>query len=332
MRVRFGVGFAAGALAACGLFPDLAGLSGDAGDAGDATTLDVTEETGGPEAGGPPSCAGSLQCAGTSCCDSPVIPGGDFNRGNLSAYPAHVSDFRLDRFEVTVGRFRAYVASNPVPPPAGAGANPHEPLSGWDSSNDAFFPKSADAITAMLASCSPSTWTAVPGANESLPINCVDWYVAFAFCVWDGGRLPSEAEWNYAAAGGNDQRVYPWSVPAGDASIDPTLATWGCVPEGGATPCIAPVGSHPLGAARWGQLDMAGSLVEWTLDWGVPDDYPLPCNDCVDVVQADSGARADRPEGDYRSANPARLETIIRNSDPPTLYGDEIGFRCARDL
>ena len=48
------------------------------------------------------------------------------------------------------------------------------------------------------------TWLDTPGTptEEDYPINCIDWYEAFAFCIWDGGYLPTEAEWGYAAAGG----------------------------------------------------------------------------------------------------------------------------------
>ena len=53
------------------------------------------------------------------------------------------------------------------------------------------------------------TWTA---NNDNLPMNCITWFEAFAFCIWDGGRLPTELEWNYAAAGGSSQNVYPCSA------------------------------------------------------------------------------------------------------------------------
>jgi formylglycine-generating enzyme required for sulfatase activity len=55
-------------------------------------------------------------------------------------------------------------------------------------------------MAALKCQMVPS-WTDTAGANEALPMNCLTWYAAFAFCVWDGGFLPTEAEWNYAATG-----------------------------------------------------------------------------------------------------------------------------------
>ena len=127
---------------------------------------------------------------------------------------------------MTVGRFRAFVnagkGTQANPPSPGDGAHPLLGQSGWSSSFNGSLPTDTTALRAALK-CSGSydTWTDTPGGNETLAMNCLTWFDAFAFCAWDGGRLPTEAEWNYAAAGGSEQRVYPWG-----ATIDSTKARY----------------------------------------------------------------------------------------------------------
>ncbi len=85
------------------------------------------------------------------CCGSLVVPGGTFDRGDAEPRPATVSDFRLDRFEVTVGRFRAFLSEYPASWPAvGAGAHPKIPDSGWRAAWDADLPVDRAALSASL--------------------------------------------------------------------------------------------------------------------------------------------------------------------------------------
>ena len=97
-----------------------------------------------------------------------------------------------------------------------------------------------------------STWTAAATKDERLPANCVTWYEAHAFCIWDGGFLPTEAEWELAAEGG-EERVLPWSVPPAGTNVGPTFAVFDCLADGTAG-CmfsdIAPVGSRPVESER----------------------------------------------------------------------------------
>src|SRR5450755_1713377 len=247
-----------------------AGGAGGTGSAGDTT------------GGSTPSCAagglGMTNCGpggkgSESCCTSLKVSGGTFYRSydgvsyTDKSHPASVSDFRLDKYEITVGRFRQFVAAivGGWRPAAGSGKHTHlnggKGLSatgggyeaGWDASWNSLFPTTTGDWTSKLV-VARGTWTSSPAANESQPISNQAWYDAYAFCIWDGGFLPSEAEWNYAAAGGggaSGQRVYPWSSPSTSTTIDCAHANYAREQPGNATTaCTSPscVGGCPTKA------------------------------------------------------------------------------------
>jgi formylglycine-generating enzyme required for sulfatase activity len=262
------------------------------------------------------------------------------------ADPATVSSFWLDKYLVTVGRFRQFVnawdGGAGWTPPAGSGKHTHlnggkglnagdggyEP--GWVASDD-------DHIAptyANLGGGEPSaTWTNTAGSQENLPINLVNWYEALAFCIWDGGFLPSEAEWEYAAAGGSQQRVYPWGATApGTTCPGPgcQYAIYNCDYPNGKGICwlemnIAPVGTATLGAGLFGQLDLAGELWEWNLD-GVPEYYVDPCIDCVYLT--DTSTRGNLGGSFYDNA--VELLPTSGGGYGPTEHNIYNGVRCAR--
>jgi formylglycine-generating enzyme required for sulfatase activity len=293
-----------------------------------------------------PTCGAALDA---NCCDSPLVPGGVFYRSHDVAadglyapttYPATVSPFYLDRYEVTVARFRQFVDAGmglaATAPAASEGGHPLLPGSGWDTSWNPNLVTDIAALNAGLASCVPSSWTPTPGANENLPLNCVTWYEAFAFCIWDGGYLPTEAEWNYAAAGGDEQRAYPWSFPPDDLTIDCSYANYSlssgyCVnpPNGG----FEPVGTHsPQSDGRWGHADLAGNVWEKTLDYYVGSSNGgyanATCDDCANLVPDSArSARGGGWNGDDSVARPA-----YRYYDPPYDRYVEMGMRCARPM
>ena len=280
------------------------------------------------------------------CCAILVVAGGTYFRSNEKGYPATVSSFYLDRFETTNGRFRKFVnggfGTTASPPAAGSGAHPKITGSGWDSAWNSKLPSSTSDLVTRLH-CGNSHWTDKADAYESYSASCLDWYTAFAFCAWDGGRLPTEAEWNYAAAGGSEQRNYPWTPPNQDPNvIDPSYATYGCYGHGG-TPAydeagapicsyddIVPPGMHsPKGDGKWGHADLAGNMWEWTLDAYVS---PYASTNCVDCANIGFMANANRVYrgGDY-DTDKSSLVTAYRADDPATTYQDDIGIRCARD-
>lgn len=128
--------------------------------------------------------------------------------------------FFLDTFEVTVGRFRKFVNAYPGSKPvAGTGGHPLIPNTAWETGWTGALPADAAAlVTSLNCPSTDHTWTDKPAGNENKPINCVSWFEMFAFCIWDGGRLPTEEEWEYAARNGMEEREYPWGPTVADAS------------------------------------------------------------------------------------------------------------------
>jgi formylglycine-generating enzyme required for sulfatase activity len=229
-----------------------------------------------------------------------------------------LSAYRLDRFEVTVARFRNFVDHwDYAGMPWGAGANINVPFTGWELEWNAQLPQSRADLVADISSCDGATWTDAPGDGETRPINCVSWYEAFAFCAWDGARLPTEAEWEYAAANGASNDLHPWG-PSPPSSV---LAAYDC-------PAPVVVGSFPAGASASGLFDLAGNVSEWTRDALEPypstpaTDYAFPSAQYYDFPVTRGGG-FDGVAGDLRAAR--------RVGRLPDVRSSSAGMRCARN-
>jgi formylglycine-generating enzyme len=220
------------------------------------------------------------------------------------------------------------------PPPPGAGAHAKINGSGWDANWNTKLVANTGALTAAVkCNATFQTWTDTPGANEDRPMNCLTWYEAMAFCAWDSGYLPTEAEWNYAAAGGDEQHAYPWSSPSAPLALDGSHASYfdgtNCVGDGMAgcaSTDLVPVGTKPDGHGQWGQLDLSGNVAEWTLDW--LSVYPSPCMDCANLTVA-----SDRvTRGGSFGQTAFYMRTVSRSPFAPANRSHGTGVRCARAL
>jgi sulfatase modifying factor 1 len=268
----------------------------------------------------PEDCGADKQA---NCCASHVVPGGTFVRDNgiSGDVQATVSDFRLDDYEVTVGRFKRFIAGYAEHKPApGSGRNPNNTLDpGWETSwNDSLPADEAELIS--NAQVCDERFATYAADDATLPMNCITWFEAYAFCIWDGGRLPTDAETNYAAAGGSEQRQFPWSDPPDRADIDASYATF--LPDATAP---LPVGSKsPLGDGRWGQADLSGNEWEWCQDWY--RSYPPRCINCANLT--DYSIRVIRGGSFY--SDQESLYTSSRLYHAPNQADFGVGVRCAR--
>ncbi len=159
----------------------------------------------------------------------------------------------------------------------------------------------------------------------SHPINCVDWDQAQAFASWVGGRLPSEAEWEYAARSGGRDWKYPWgdeSATCARVVMDDGRGS-GCGRDGTWTVC-----SKPTGNTAQGLCDMVGNVWEWVQDW-YHDSYNGAPTDGSAWELPKGSQRVKRGGAMYNDASVVR--SALRNYDRPTYCNSDLGFRVARD-
>jgi serine/threonine protein kinase len=226
------------------------------------------------------------------------VPGGTFQMGSTDGdpdeRPVHsvtLNSFWIDKYEITNLRFNGCVKDGACGVPGC-----------WDNSD-----------------------VSVPGQ----PVMCVNWHNAKAYCEWAGARLPTEAEWEYAARGPQGNR-YPWGdtfdgerLNFCDASCtqDWKDTRWD---DGYALTALA--GSFEAGASWCKALDMAGNLFEWVNDWYQADYYAVsPASNPPGPGVGDT--KVTRGGAWYGGPNFMRSADRLSLTPGNTYYDG--GFRCA---
>ena len=235
------------------------------------------------------------------------IPAGTFTMGcdiphngafacEVDELPLHtvfLSDYLIDKTEVTNGEYGECVADGACTPPA------------------------------EISSATRPSYFDNP-AYDDYPVVWVDWYQAEAFCAWAGGRLPTEAEWEKAARGAVDTRAFPWGDQAPMCNLlNGRVMGQSCVGD------TTPVGTYsPIGDSPFGMQDAAGNVYEWVADWYSASYYQTSPE--IDPQGPETGDNKIRRSGAFGSFEVFQ-RVASRILTPPDTVKSYIGFRCAYD-
>lgn len=241
----------------------------------------------------------------------PVAEGGYANEQPV--HPVNLNAFYMSKYEITIKQYVYFL---------NAGGN-----------DDHYRTEMADTTYCGIIKNGAGDYS-VSSGRDNYPVTYVTWYDAVAYCDWLSAntgktyRLPTEAEWEYAAVGGNPHRTYPWGNTwqqtycnwwdnGGDGSIDGYAYT-------------APVGSYESGKSPFGLYDMAGNVWEWCKDWYKSDYYsssPVNNPECTDDS---SGGKVLRGGSWYGDSSDLRCSFRLSGSYYPDFCSGSFGFRCVR--
>jgi formylglycine-generating enzyme required for sulfatase activity len=278
------------------------------------------------------------------------IPGGAFLMGTDDAegFPADgegpirrvtVSPFLLDKTTVTNAQFAEFVKAT--------GYRTEAERFGWSYVFHLFVtPRGRDGImgspqqTPWWYAVKGATWSKPDGPDSNIrsrrdhPVVHVSWNDAMAYCAWAGKRLPTEAEWEFAARGGLEQRTYPWGddlTPGGAHACNiwqGTFPSYNSKEDGYPGTCPADA-FLPNG---YGLHNVAGNVWEWTADWFSRTYH----------VDGPRDNPAGPPSGEARVTRGVsylchksycnRYRVAARSSNTPDSSTGNLGFRCAADL
>jgi formylglycine-generating enzyme required for sulfatase activity len=231
--------------------------------------------------------------------------------------PTHtvaIDAFWLDQTEVSVRQFQQFVR-----------ANDYETKAEKEGGSWVY----VDQVWKQL---DDANWAHPQGLesqmNDNHPVVHVSWYDAATYCEWVGGRLPTEAEWEYAARG-EERLIYPWGNVFDGTRLNYCDQNcpryWADDGTDDGYESTSPVGSYPSGASWIGGLDMSGNVWEWVADWYQKDYYAKSSQENP-TGPASGDYRVLRGGSWYHRGVDVRGANRLRYN--PSNSGANIGFRC----